>query len=63
MLKELTNMDTSKAIGMDGFSAKILIMTAPASFLTKIMNLYITSSKFETMWKLAKVCPVFKKGD
>ncbi len=63
LLKELTNFDTCKEVGMDGFSTKILKIAAPVlvSCLTKTKDLSITSSKFPTICQLAMVCPIFKK--
>ncbi len=49
---------------MDGLSSKLLKLAAPAiaSCVTKLINLSIKASKFPTLSKLARVCPIFKKG-
>lgn len=64
VLKQLTDLDPKKAVGMDGLSSKILKIAAPviASSVTKIINLSLTIGKFPTLWKLARVCPIFKSG-
>ncbi len=64
VLKQLKDLDTKKAVGMDGLSSKLLKLAAPAiaSSVTKVINLSIKVGKFPTLWKLARVCPIFKKG-
>ncbi len=64
VLKQLKELDPTKAIGMDGLASKILKMAAHviALTVTKIINLSITTGKFPTLWKLARVCPIFKSG-
>ena len=64
VLKELNSLNPKKAVGVDGLSSKLLklIMPSIAGGVTKIINLSISSSKFPTLWKLARVCPIFKKG-
>ncbi|EDO43579.1 predicted protein, partial [Nematostella vectensis] len=55
----------SKATGLDGISAKLLKLAGPAIDmpLCKIINLSIKQSIFPTIWKQARVTPVFKAGD
>ncbi|CAB4024243.1 Hypothetical predicted protein, partial [Paramuricea clavata] len=60
----LVNLSTTKATGMDKFSAKILQIAAPviAPSLTEIFNMSIDSDQFPSDWKAARVIPLFKKG-
>ncbi len=60
-LKQLKDLDPKKAVGMDGLSSKLLKLAAPAiaSIVTKVINLSIKASKFATLWKLARVYPIF----
>ncbi len=54
-----------KAVGTDGVvSSKILKVAAPSiiSVVTKFINLSIASNCFPMLWKLARVCPIFKSG-
>ncbi len=64
VLNELSSLDSKKAIGADGLSSRLLKLTAKpiATPVTMIMNLSISCSKFPTAWKLAKICPIFKRG-
>ncbi len=61
--KELINLDTSKAVDIDGFSANILKMVAPiiASCLTKSMTLSITSGNGRTTCEQTKTFVIFSK--
>ncbi len=63
-LKQLKDLDPKKAVGMDGVSSKLLKLAAPAitSSVTKVINLSIKASKFPTLWKLARVWPIFKRS-
>ncbi len=65
VLKELNSLDPKKAVGIDSLSSKLLKMAAPAiaSRVTKVMSLSITSGKFTSIWKIARVCPIFKNGN
>ena len=73
-LKEVSEMDVMKIIrklskkkscGHDGISAEVLKLGAEAIAgpLTLIINTSITTGKFPTKWKQAKVTPIYKKGD
>ncbi len=50
---------------MDGISSKLLKFAAPtiASSATKVINLSIQASKFLTLWKLNRVCIIYKKAN
>ncbi len=65
ILKHLKSMANSKATGLDGFSVKILKMSAPAivASITKICNLSIQTGIFPDKWKEARVTPIYKKGN
>ena len=58
----LLSIPTHKATGGDGISAKILRIAAPAiaPSLTKLLNHGLSTQTFPTIWKIAKVTPVFK---
>ena len=58
----LLSIPTHKATGDDGISAKILRIAAPAiaPSLTKLLNYCLSAQTFPTIWKIAKVTPVFK---
>ena len=60
----LLSLDTSKATGPDGISAKLLFEAGRAIVptLTRLFNLCLTLSKFPQMWKYANVLPLHKKG-
>ena len=53
----------SKATGVDGVSARILKIAAPAIVpsLAKLINICIASGTFLTPWKQAKVTPINKQ--
>ncbi len=55
---------SQKAVGTDWVSSKILKVAAPSIALVvrKIINLSISSNCFPMLWKLARVCPIFKSG-
>ena len=61
----LKSLDTTKATGPDGISPKLLYEAGYSIVpsLTKLFNLCLTNSKFPSMWKLANVLPLRKKGD
>ena len=61
----LLNLKNSKSCGLDGidtFSLKLAgqLLIPP---ITHIINLSIQSHQFPTTWKVAKIIPLFKKGD
>ena len=64
ILKILRDIDTSKAAGFNKLPGRFLkdsanVLAKPA---TDICNLSISLNKFPSPFKLAKVKPVFKKG-
>ena len=63
--KILERLNTTKASGSDGIPAYILKHHAAelANSLTSIFNQSLSSGKVPSAYKLASVCPVFKKGD
>ena len=65
ILKVLSNLDTSKAIGPDGLSAVFLkgCASSLSESLTYLFNLSMRTGKIPSSWKLANVVPVFKKGN
>lgn len=64
VIKQLRSLNTAKATGLDGISAKVLKMTSPAiiAVITYICNLSIEVGQFPSKWKEAKVVPIFKSG-
>ena len=60
----LQNVNTNKALGIDGISAKILKIAAPciSSSLTVIFNQFILRGVFPNDWKISKVIPIYKSG-
>ena len=63
--QHLRTLDTSKANGPDGISAKMLKETATsiAPSVTKLFNLSLKSGCFPTLWKLSHVVPIPKSND
>ena len=64
MNKALLALKAGKSTGADTISARLLSAAAPAITMpiTTIINNSIRSGTFPTMWKLAKVIPIHKKG-
>ena len=63
--KQLKHLDTRKTTGIDNVSAKYFKMSAAivAPILVHIFNCCIKSFSFPTLFKKAKVMPIYKKGD
>ena len=61
----LSNLNISKSTGLDNIGPKILKLSANiiAPSLVYIINKSITSGTFPSVWKEAKVKPLFKSGD
>ena len=61
----LDKLEPNKATGHDGIPAKILWNCSKelALPLANLFNYSIVSECFLSDWKLAEVCPVFKKDD
>ncbi len=61
----LKSIDPSKATGPDGVNPRLLkeadVYIVP--FLTKLINLSLSTGKVPHCWKLAHVIPLFKKGE
>ena len=65
ILRELSRLDESKSVGIDGISAKPLKL-AKEHIITSIRHLINQSfneGEFINEWKSAKVIPFYKKGD
>ena len=62
---QLKQFNTSKAIGYDNINARFLKRSASviAPFLTHIFNCSIQSQTFPNAFNVAKVVPIYKKGD
>ena len=65
VLDELNSLRINKATGPDGVGNVVLKRTAISLYkpLTRLFNYSLHSGIFPSTWKLAHVCPVFKKGD
>ena len=63
-LISLKKIPSSKAIGCDGLSAKVLMLAASVLVhpLCRLMNLSISTGCFPSTWKTAQVTPLFKSG-
>ena len=61
----IVSLDTSKANGSDGISARMLKGTAHSitPVLTRLFNMSIESGIFPDKWKLSSVVPIPKGGD
>ena len=61
----LNFLNTTKANGPDGISARMFKNTAPSitPFLMKLLNLSIQSSRFPEAWKLSSVVPIPKGSE
>jgi exonuclease III len=60
----LSGLNTHKAMGPDSIPTRVLKECADQLVrpLTKLFNLSLTRGTMPSVWKIAKVCPVFKKG-
>ena len=65
VLHHLNNLDSSKATGVDNINSKFLRMSASmiAPSLTHIFNCSINFHIVPNAFKIAKVIPIYKKGD
>ena len=65
MANVLNNIDSAKAPGPDNIPGRLLKETAPeiTPSLCRLFNLSLSLGEFPDQWKLANVCPVFKKDD
>ena len=65
VLKEIKKLNPKKAAGPDSIGGKVILL-CPEIFafnLTHIFNKYIELGKYPEAMKLAKVIPIYKKGD
>ena len=62
--KYLSSLDTTKSTGLDCIGPKFLKLAPDilASSITFLINKSITTGNFPSMWKHARVSPVFKTG-
>lgn len=58
-------LKSNKAAGFDNFKPSIIrnVIHLLAALLAHIFNIFLSNGVFPTGMKLAKVVPVFKKGD
>ena len=65
VLAQLTSLKGSKATGPDAIGNILMKNVAVAIYpsLVKLFNYSLHKQHFPSAWKLANVCPVFKKGD
>ena len=63
--RQLKQLKTNKAIGLDNISARLLKDSASAisKSLTKLFNQSLVSRTFPSLWKFGKVSALFKNGD
>jgi len=63
--KILSNLDPNKATGPDGLGNFLLKEAAVpiAQPLSELFNFSLSLCKFPSIWKIAQVVPIFKKGD
>jgi len=63
--RQLKTLDTAISTGVDNINAKYLKLSAiiKAPILTYAFNCSIDSNKFPNVFKVAKVIPIYKKGD
>ena len=65
VLAGLTSLKGSKATGPDAIGNILMKNVAVAIYpsLVNLFNYSLHKQQFPSAWKLANVCPVFKKGD
>ena len=65
LISLINKLNSNKAAGPDSIGPKLLKVVAPAVVtpLLYIFNLSFSTGVFPDRFKLAKVIPVFKKGD
>ena len=61
----LLKIDSNKSTGVDGISSRMLKLAASiiAPSITKLINLSFSLNACPSLWKTAKVTPIFKSGD
>ena len=65
ILALMRNVDIRKACGFDGIGNRIIKSCSDGiySFFTKFINLSLALGQYPTVWKMANVVPIFKKGE
>ena len=65
ILETIKSLKNTNSTGYDDFSTKFVKLSAPfiAKDLAKIFNLAINTGIYPDNLKIAKVIPIFKKGD
>ena len=65
ILEIIKSLKNTNSTGYDDFSTKFIKLAAPliAPFLEKLFNLALSSGVYPDNLKIAKVIPIFKKGD
>ena len=60
----MMKISSHKAMGIDGISARLLRIGMPAiaPCIARLINMAMSTGKFPTRWKTAKVTPLFKSG-
>ena len=63
--RSISSLKTNKAVGLDKISARLLkdAVDVITPSLTALFNLSLQTRTFPSIWKTAKVIPLFKKGD
>ena len=63
--RSINLLRTNKAVGIDKVSACLLkdAVDVITPSLTALFNLSLQTRSFPSIWKTAKVIPLFKKGD
>ena len=64
VLKQLSKLKVTKALGLDGITARLSKDAAPviAKPITYLVNLTISTGLIPAEWKNARVTPIFKSG-
>ena len=61
----MDNLDPKKAVGCDKISQRLLLLSSSVLVdpLKKLINHFINTSSWPTVWKSIIIVPVFKEGD
>ena len=65
VLKTGKKMKKSKSMGRDDIPADLFLLALPLMLpaITHVYNLSLTQARFPSMWKVSKICPLFKGGE
>ena len=65
VLKTGRRMRKTKSMGRDEILADLFLLALPFMLpaVTHVINLSLLHGKFPVMWKISKICPLFKGGD